>query len=357
METKPKRKPIRLIILALIILGAGGYAFNSYLRSKQIETTDNAQLDGDLLPVRAGIAGYVESIRFKDNQQVKQGDTLIVFDTHELSARVQQAEAALAKAKADILVSGSKAAAGMNNAQAALLASQSDQQLVIAAKASLDKAVQDLKRTESLLKIKAATQEQYETALNKVELAKADHERAMRMQQSSLSSSEGLKTEARAQQGQISVAQAEVQQREAELAEAKEHLSHSYIIAPYTGIVTKRTIQVGQYISTGQSLCAIIDNHHLWVTANFKETQLKQIHVGQEAEITIDAYPGIKLKGKIESFGGATGAKFALIPPDNATGNFIKIAQRFPLRISVDEIPAKEKLYPGLSAFVTVKIN
>ena len=155
------------------------------------------------------------------------------------------------------------------------------------------------------------------------------------------------------------MAKAEIKQREAELILAKKQLSYATVIAPCNGIVSKRAIQQGQYVSSGQSLCVVIDNEHCWVSANFKETQLEKIKIGSEVEIELDAYPDLKLTGKVESYSGATGAKFSLLPADNATGNFIKITQRFPIRISIDNFPKDKatELFPGLSVFVKVKVH
>lgn len=157
----------------------------------------------------------------------------------------------------------------------------------------------------------------------------------------------------------IDLAKAQIKQREAELTLAKKQLSYATVLAPCNGVVTKRAIQEGQYVTTGQSLCVVIDNENYWITANFKETQLEKMKIGNEVEIELDAYPDLKLTGKVQSYSGATGAKFSLLPPDNSTGNFIKITQRFPLRISIDNFP-KEKateIFPGLSVFVKVKVK
>ena len=155
------------------------------------------------------------------------------------------------------------------------------------------------------------------------------------------------------------MAKAQIKQREAELILAQKQLSYATVIAPSSGVVTKRSIQLGQYVTMGQSLCVIIDTENYWVTANFKESQLGKMKIGDEVEIELDAYPDLKLVGKIESYSGATGAKFSLLPPDNSTGNFIKITQRFPLRISLDNFPKERAtdIFPGLSAFVKVKVK
>jgi membrane fusion protein (multidrug efflux system) len=354
-----KKKPTKLIVIGVIavivvVIGAvyfvGGTAY---------ETSDNAQLDGDIVPVRSSVTAYINGIRFKDNQLIKKGDTLIIFDADELKAKVMQAEAALDNANANLLSVGNRASASVENANASQETVQSNQESIVASKVKLDKAQKDLDRIIDHQKIKAATQEQLDNAQSNLQIAKSDYARTISQQQSSASSSLGLRAQAKSEENQIDLAKAQIKQREAELALAKKQLSYATVLAPCNGIVTKRAIQQGQYVTTGQSLCVVIDNEHYWISANFKETQLEKIKIGNEVEIELDAYPDLKLTGKVESYSGATGAKFSLLPPDNATGNFIKITQRFPLRISIDNFP-KEKateIFPGLSVFVKVKVK
>ena len=358
-QESTKKKPTKLIIIgviAAIVLGIGVFYF---INGAAYETSDNAQLDGDIVPVRSSVTAYITGIRFTDNQVVKKGDTLIVFDSDEVKAKVAQAEAALDNANANLLSSENKASASTENATASEETVESNQQSIVAAKVKLDKAQKDLDRIVELQKIKAATQEQFDNAQANLQLAKSDYARTVNQQQSSASSSMGLKAQAKSEQNQIELAKAQIKQREAELVLAKKQLSYATVLAPCNGVVTKRAVQQGQYVSTGQSLCVVIDNDHYWISANFKETQLDHIKIGHTVEIELDAYPDLKLTGKVESYSGATGAKFSLLPPDNATGNFIKITQRFPLRISIDNFP-KEKateIFPGLSAFVKISVK
>lgn len=354
-ETK-KKKSKKLIIVIVIAIAAIGISAFYFIGGLSYETSDNAQLDGDIVPIRAGVTAFVNSIRFKDNQQVKKGDTLILFDADELKAKSAQASAALDNARANLLAVENRASASAENANASVETSESNQQNSIAAKVKLEKAQKDVDRLTELLKIKAATQEQMDNAQSDLQVAKANYTRSVNEQQSSTSSASGLKAQAKSEQNQIDLAKAQIKQREAELALVQKQLTYATIIAPCNGIVTKRAVQKGQYVSAGQSLCVIIDNEQYWVSANFKETQLEKIKIGHQVEIKLDAYPDLKLTGKVESYAGATGAKFSLLPPDNATGNFIKITQRFPLRISIDNFPREKanEIFPGLSAFVKV---
>ena len=360
MENQEKKKsPLRFIIIGVVLAVVVGGGLIYWLAGANYETTDNAQVDGDIVSIRSSVTAYVKEIHFKDNDRVHKGDTLIVLDTIELSAKVAQAKAALENSKANLHLAGNRATASVENANAAVLTSQSYEQNVISTKANLDKAQTQFDRVSNLVKIKAATQEQFESAQATLVVAKADYARAVEQKKSSETSSLGLKAQSNAERDQIDLAGALIKQREAELLLAKEQLSHAYVVSPFTGIVTKRSVQVGQFISTGQALCSVVDVEHVWVTANFKETQLEKIKPGQEVKIEIDAYPGLKITGKVDSYSGATGARFALLPPDNATGNFIKVTQRFPIRIALDKIAdeGKDLLYPGLSAFVKVKVK
>lgn len=356
-EKTPKNNKMKLLIGAVTVIAILAYAGNAYLNGRSYETTDNAQLDGDLLPVRAGISGYVSSIRFKDNQEIRRGDTLIVFDTAERKAEVARISAELENAKLNVAVSKGMAEVSLQNANAAVFESESGQQVIQSARSTYDQALSDLNRAKQLLAIKAMTQTDYEQLQTRLDVTKATYLKAKALQRSSTSNSSGLKTRALTEGKQIDLAGNVILQKQAELEAAKAQLKHAFIIAPFDGIVTRRIVQTGQYVTAGQALCAVINHHELWVTANFKETQMNKIKPGQRVDIAVDAFEDLRLRGTIDSYGGATGARFALVPPDNSTGNFIKIAQRFPVRIKLDNRSGKDQLYPGLSAFVKVKLN
>jgi membrane fusion protein (multidrug efflux system) len=354
---KKSRKKLLIAGTAIVAILAAGIIY--FLSGANYESTDNAQLDGDIVSIRSGVTGYIKNFRFADNQAVKKGDTLVVFDSDELRAKLLQAEAALDNSVANLQMMQNKAVASGENATASQLSAESNEQGVLFAKTKLDKAQKDLDRANELYKIKGATQEQVDNAQANLQMAKSEYNKAIDQRQSSISTSHGVRAQANADQNQIDLAKAQIKQREAELALAQKQLSYAYVVAPCSGIVTKRSFNQGQYLTVGQSLCVIVNTENYWITANFKETQLKKIKLGDEVEIELDSYPGLKLTGKVESFGGATGAKFSLLPPDNATGNFIKITQRFPARISINNFP-KEKaneIFPGLSVFAKVKVG
>jgi membrane fusion protein (multidrug efflux system) len=192
-----------------------------------------------------------------------------------------------------------------------------------------------------------------------LDVAQAQFNSATNQYKASAAQSSGVRSQAEGQKSMISLAEALVKQRQAELTLAETQLTYTKILAPCDGLVSKRSVDDGQFITTGSPVCSEIDNQHLWITANFKETQVHRLHPGQRVEVSIDAYPDLHIVGKVESFIGATGAKFSLLPPDNSTGNFVKIVQRVPVRISLKSLSKKqtELLFPGLSAFVSVKAN
>jgi membrane fusion protein (multidrug efflux system) len=354
-----KKKSGKIIIVAAVLIVILGIAIAFYIRSKSYETTDNAQLDCNIIPIRSVVSAYVRSIRFTDNEHVKKDQVLIVFDTTEIKARYNQAEAALAIANSKLLSAKNRATASIESASAGDLTAESYGQSIIASKANLEKARSAFNRTSDLLKIKGATLEQFEAAEANLAVASAEYEKAISIQKSSSSTSVGLKSLARSDENQIRLALAQVEQSKADLLLAQRQLDYATVRAPYGGIVSKRSVEEGQYISPGQNLCAVVENEIMWVTANVKETQLKNIRTGQQVKIKIDAYPDLDLKGKIESFSGATGAKYSLLPPDNSTGNFIKIIQRIPVKISISELPKDKSqiLFPGMSAFVKIYLK
>ena len=354
-----KKKSGKFIIIASVLIVILGIAIVYWIRSKSYETSDNAQLDCNIVPIRSVVAAYVRSIWFTDNEYVKKDQVLIVFDTIEIKARYNQAEAALAIANSKLLSAKNRATASVESASAGDLTAESYEQNIISAKANLEKAQSGFDRTGALLKIKGATREQFETAEANLSVARAEYAKAVSIQKSSHTASMGLKSLAKSDENQIDLAEAQVEQCKADLLLAQRQLDYATVRAPCDGIVSKRSVEVNQYVSPGQNLCAVVENGNMWVSANVKETQLKNIKTGQQVKIKIDAYPGLDLNGKIESFSGATGAKYSLLPPDNSTGNFIKIIQRIPVKISISELP-KDKtqiLFPGMSVFIKIYLK
>lgn len=352
---KGKKKKIIFAILAVVAL----IIVIIVSTSGGTESTDNAQLDADIIPIRSSVSGYVKSVHFTDNQMVKKGQLLITIDDTELRTRVAQAEAALANAQANLNAVKSNAKASDLNASAAVFSTETTQETINSAKARLTKVKEDFKRIKSMYGAKAATQAELDGVTAELAVAQAQYDSAVKQQKASMAQSQGVQTQASGQLSLVALAEALVKQREAELILAQTQLSYATIEAPCDGIVSKRSVEVGQFITTGQPLCSTIDNTTIWISANFKETQLEKMRLGQPVEIKIDAYPSMHLTGKLNSFIGATGSKFSLLPPDNATGNFVKIVQRVPVKISIDHLSSDQlkKLFPGLSVYVSVKVK
>ena len=357
--TTKEKNPKRIFIIGGILVAVIVVSVIMYIINARVESTDNAQLDANIVPIRSSVSGYIKTLHFKDNDHVKTGNLLLNIDETDLKTRVAQAQAALENAKANLLASKNNANFASQNAGASVLSSTAVHENINSAKAKLQKAEEDFKRIDNMFKAKAATQQQLDGAKADLDVAKATFDAANDQYKASQAQASGVQSQAEAQQAQITLAEALVKQREAELVYAQTQLSYATVNAPCNGIVTKRTVEEGQYITVGAPLCSVVNNEDLWITANFKETQVNRIKPGQEVDIKLDAYPDLTLKGIVDSYIGATGAKFSLLPPDNSTGNFVKVTQRVPVRIKLSGIPKEfeNRLYPGLSAFVEVKIK
>jgi membrane fusion protein (multidrug efflux system) len=358
--TEAPKKKNRAFLIVLIVLATGGaiFGYTKYNYGLHHENTDDAQVDADISPVIPRISGYVTEVRVKDNQIVKKGDTLAVLDNRNELIALQQANAALSAARSNSGV----ASATTNVARANVVTYQANlstaEAQIEAAKVTLRRATQDYDRYNNLFKDHSITQQQFEQA----EAAKQSAERQLQVledqknaasRQVSAANSQSLAT---AQQ--ISVANASIEQRMADVENAKLNLSYTVILAPESGLISKVNVQVGQYLQSGQSLFSIVMDTNPWVVANFKETQLAKMKIGQLVLVHVDAIPGHEFKAKVASFSPATGARFALLPPDNASGNFVRVVQRLPVKIEIDDADAEvKKLRPGMNVDVDVHLD
>jgi len=324
---------IGLAIWGLIFL----FDFYSY------EETNDAQVEEYINPVTSRVTGFIHEIKYEENQEVKKGDTLLVIDNSEYKLQQEEGEAALANAQAQINVMES------NVATTAKVSVASESQIA-SAKAKLVKQQQDYDRYEKLFKVESATQQQLENSKAALDVANSEYRSAVENYQASLSKVNDIK----AQKG---VYEAEIKRRQALLSRNKLDVGYTVIRAPYNGKMGRRTIQEGQLIQAGQTLAFIVDKEAgKWVIANFKETQISHMHINAAVEITADAYPGKTFKGTVVSLSPATGARFSLLPPDNSTGNFVKIVQRIPVKIKLtDNAATLDQLRAGMNA--NVKIN
>ena len=338
---KKGKKLVFPIILALVLIGALAFSAKEYFYYQSHEVTDNAQVDADISPVVARVGGYVKEIRFSDNQLVKAGDTLVVLDDRDYQVRLQQAQAALSSTRQTIDVTQYQ----VSEAKTSIATAQAN---VAAAKVRVWKANEDFTRYANLYNDHAITKAQYDDAKAEKDAAEA----ALAVAQTQVpAQTRRVSTNER----QVGAAASNVASRQADIDFAKLQLTYTVITAPASGIVSRRNIQLGQLVQGGQTLFAIVNDKGIYITANFKETQLEHLRIGEKVDIIADAYADTTVQGSVESFAGATGAKFSLLPPDNATGNFVKVVQRVPVRIRLDADPRFVSLLrPGMSVQVIV---
>lgn len=334
------------------------------------QETDNAQVQADISPVIPKVGGTVLAVRVADNQRVQRGDTLALLDDRDFKLRVEQAEIALAQAQGSLAMSrqsyraaqqgtstvsdnSAAAAAGIGSARAGLLT----------ARVRTRQAQQIFQRQAALLAEQSTTQQAYDNTLAERDaaqagLALAEAQVRVFSSQAAAAGKQVLSTRTQADVAGSAVALAElaVQQARAALATARLQCSYTVLLAPAAGIVSDRNVQIGQVVGPNQTLMKVANDGNLWVVANFKETQLAEMKVGQAVEITADIYSDKVFAGRIESLAAATGARFSLLPPDNATGNFVKVTQRVPVKIAFTEAPgAATPLRAGMSVRVEMK--
>ena len=401
-----RRRTVVLIVLAIgIVLGViFGWPYYQYAMSHA--STDDAFIDGHIVPVSPRVAGHVKKIFVHDNQQVHAGELLVELDPAPFEAKWQAAQAALAVAKAKRQSSNintqltkqtsdadlAYAKAGVAQAKSALATAQARVQAaqsglaeakaqVAAAQADADRDQLDLKRYERLRKSGAVSPQTYDHAVASAQASKAQLAQAKAAQvaaedqgavarsqldeaRASLDQAKARLTRAQSAPKQVAlsasqqpVRKSEVDQMQAEAQQAKLNLQYTRIYAATSGRVTKKSVQPGQYVSPGQMLMSVVPAH-VWVTANYKETQLAPIHPGQSVAVSVDAYPGVTFKAHVDSIMSGTGSRFSLLPPENATGNYVKVVQRVPVKIVFDHQPdpSKYHLAPGMSVIPEIDI-
>jgi membrane fusion protein (multidrug efflux system) len=391
--------PLALGTLVLSLL-VGGYF---WLHGRNRESTDDAQVDGHIAPISAKVSGSVLEVLVENNMSVKAGQVLVRLDPRDYQARVDQLKAAVAVARAQATAaqagvpltrsttssgtSGAAAqvAAAQAEAERAQVAAQQAQSSGIAvaranlaqAEANNRKAQADVERMRQLAAKQEISQQQFDAyvaaaqvtaaqlhaaqeQLNAAQQTAANAEAAVQSAQARVQQARAGLEESRAGEQQVNVtaaqarsAEAGIQQATANLGAAELALSYTTIVAPVDGVVTQKSVEPGQIVQPGQALMAIIPLHDVWVTANFKETQLKDVRPGQRAEVHVDMY-GTTIEGRVDSIAGATGAKMSLLPPENATGNFVKVVQRIPVKIVFDRLPQGVVLRPGMNVDATI---
>jgi len=356
-KAKLKKWIMPFIIGKLALVGII-WGIDTWIYSRHHEETDNAQLEGNINPIIPRVSGYISQLSIEDNQTVKKGDTLFIIDDRDFINRVQMAEAAYSNALASLDVIRSNVSTANANTDITDANVATSYAAIKNAQVRLWKADQDFTRYDNLLKASSATQQQYDAARAEKDAAEAQLTVLQKQWDAAIKQTRASKTQTASTEKQIGVALSTIQQRRADLEQAKLQLSYTVVTAPTAGVVSKKSIQIGQFVNAGQMLFNIVADGDLWVVANFKETQLSRINIGDEVEIEVDAFKGSPVKGKITSFSKATGAKFALLPPDNATGNFVKVVQRVPVKINLSQHPGiVQKFSAGMSVKVAVSVK
>ena len=389
-QPKKSRRGIIVIVVLLLVVGAVAIWWHSTFS----EDTDDAQVNGHLIQISSRINGTVLNVDVKENQMVKAGDLIAELDPRDYDVAVENAEAVLASARANAAaanvnvpittintgsnlrsagsdVSGTQA--GVAQAQRQLEAAHAK---VVQAQANYVKAQADLDRYKPLVEKDVISKQQFDAAVaaadadkaavadaHATEQAAGDAVKIAREKESQAQA--GLKyaetgpQQVAAQSARARQAEAQVEQAQAQLDQAELNLSYTKIIAPEAGIITRKSVEINQNVSVGQNLLTLVSLNDIWITANFKETQLRHMSAGEPVEISVDA-TGRKYHGKVTQIGGATGSVLSLFPPENATGNYVKVVQRIPVRIDFNDLKNEDPdhlLRPGLSVEPTVRVK
>ena len=387
---RSRRKGILLIVIVVVVLIAAGL----WWRSTFTEDTDDAQINGHLIQVSSRITGQVIKVDINENQWVNAGDEICELDPRDFQVAVENAQAALASAEANatsarvnvpittVNTGSNLSSAGADLSGARAQVEQAEQQLdaakarVAQAQANATKAQSDLARYRPLVEKDVISKLQFDAAVAAADAddaaladarasqkAAADgvrvaHQREMQSQ-ALLKYAETGPQQVALQNAKARQAEAQVKQAQAQLDQAKLNLSYTKIVAPVAGIITRKSVEVDQNVSVGQNLLTLVSLQDIWVTANFKETQLRNMRAGQPVKIHVDA-TGKDYDGRVTQIGGATGSVLSLFPPENATGNYVKVVQRVPVRIDFPDLKnedANHLLRPGLSVEPKVRVK
>ncbi len=389
-KPKSRRRFIIIAVVALVVVGAALF----WWHSTYYEDTDDAQVNGHLIQISSRIAGQVIKVNVDENQAVEAGKVLVELDPKDFQVAVQQDEANLQSAIAayeaakvtvpvtNISTGSTLSSAGADVHGSTAQIAQAERQLdaakarVVQAQANSTKSQADLDRYKPLVEKDVISKQQFDAAVdaadaNKAALVEAqanvtaaeDNVRVARdrlaQSEASLKNAQTAPQQVAIQKARADQAAAVVQQAQAQLDQAKLNLSYTKIIAPEAGIVTRKSVELGQNVSVGQNMMTLVSLDDIWITANFKETQLEHMHKDQSVVIEVDAYGGRKFNGKITQIGGATGSVLSLFPPENATGNYVKVVQRVPVRIDLTDPKQNSDhlLRPGLSVEPKVRVK
>ncbi|BAV08256.1 membrane fusion protein, multidrug efflux system [Filimonas lacunae] len=341
---KKKKSLIRTVVVSIVLIVGVIFGYKKISYALSHESTDNAQVETQITPVLPRVAGYVKTIAINDYDSVKTGQLVVELDDAELQTQLLQMEADVKASEADI----QNAKASLNSTVVGLDVNKGDISL---SKVKLQQATEDYNRNKNLFADQAITKKQLDDS-------RFAYEQALQQEQNSHTDLGSAQSHISVIQASIKKAEAALDAKKAAIEQQKLKISWTKIYAPQAGKIGKRNITLGQFVQAGTPLFSIVNDTTYWIVANFKETQIKHFHEGMPLEFELDAYPGEKIEGSIESLSEATGARFSLLPPDNASGNFVKVTQRVPVKIAIKDINKyRGILRAGLSADVSVPVK
>ena len=378
-QTERTRKPGARVRIGVGLALVAVAALLWWLHARKFEDTDDAQVDGYITAVSSRVPGTVLRVLVEDNQPVKQGDVLVELDAADLEVAAAQARAAVAQAQAafaaeqpSVSITATSNRATVQSTEDEVANTEADLE---AARRDLDQALasnrfaqQQKERASQLLASKTVPQAEFDQRASAADVAQAAVAAARKrvdQRQARLQTAQARLVEARAnaprqlvaREAGVSVRQANLELAQAQLHQAQLNLGYAKVVAPVAGIVGKRSVNIGDRVQPGQQLMSLTQNGELWVTANFRETQIERMRQGQHASVHVDAIDR-DYEGVVESFAGATGSRYSLLPPENASGNYVKVVQRIPVRIKLEQgQPEMERLRPGMSAEPKVRVR
>jgi len=357
-KTKQKKTKIINILIVILVLGGLYFVVKSYFNVGNDKYTNAAQVESFINPINTRVSAYITEIRFVEHQYVKKGDTLLILDDREIQTQLGQAEATYMSALASKNATSSSVKTATNNVNTVGANVQAAKANIEATKARLWNAEQNFNRYKNLLADEAVTRQQFDQIKTDFETQKAQLEAQISQYQSVINSKTTSELSVNEVQSRLGMNDADIKRTQSALDMAKLNLSYTVITAPHDGIMGRRTVNVGQLLNPSQQVGTIVDINNIWVTANYREKQMGNVQIGGLAKIQVDALGGKEFEGKITAVSGATGARYAAIPVDNSTGNFVKVQQRIPVRIEfTDNNKADDlkSLRVGMNVEVTLK--
>ncbi|MEP6615491.1 MAG: HlyD family secretion protein [Ginsengibacter sp.] len=353
-----KRSRTFMIVLGLLLVSGGWFGISKYVHGKHHEETDDAQVESNISPVIPRITGYVKEVRVKDNQAVHKGDTLLILDDRDLKIKIEQAEAAVSIAQSNmaaVRANTTAANAGIGTSRAGEATANAQ---IEAAKVNVWRTTQDYTRYANLIKDHSITQQQYEQALAAKQIAQSQLQVLTNQRNQAAQQTGVVTSQSNATARQIGVAASVIKQKQVDMDDARLNLSYAVITAQADGLISKVGVQPGQYLQAGQPLFSIVLSDDKWVVANFKETQFNKMRIGQKVVVHADAFPKHNFEAQLTSFSPATGSQFALLPPDNSSGNFVKVVQRLPVKIEFNKNDSLvNELRAGMNVSVDVHVD